>query len=298
MRNPKEILVLTDNPGISRSRRRLLAAVPAVAFGAIALPSNAGAAGRVNPPALLPSEAGGFRVLPGGGVYCNGAIAAEGHEIVHALCSPWVPLSGAWAFIETYLKSVGRPMQALCGLELRTPAQLTVDGFRAFNQPYAEELRKRELMVGRYSAVCRTNVVPAADPPKEAMVHAFSYAASLQHKSPSPTFCISGAADVDPRGVAIADGDVSVAGMKLRLQHCIEVVSGRLDELELDWAMCSHVDLCVGRDIGDLLAQLVIPGLPEAARRGIRVHHARPPLIGTEVEVECRGVRREVVVSA
>jgi hypothetical protein len=43
---------------------------------------------------------------------------------------------------------------------------------------------------------------------------------------------------------------------------------------------------------------VVVPGLQGAAIRGIRVHLARPPIIGSEVELECRGVRREIVVSA
>ena len=60
-------------------------------------------------------------------------------------------------------------------MELRSPAQLTFEAFRAFNRPYSEQLEKWKLVLGPYSAVCRTNVVPAKEPPAEPAVHAFSY---------------------------------------------------------------------------------------------------------------------------
>jgi hypothetical protein len=248
----------------------------------------------INAPALLDNEAGGYRVLPAGQVFCGGVVPVEGYEVVHALFSPWVPLSRAWGVIESHLKSIGRPVQALCGMELRIPAQLTVEGFRDFNAPYIEELRKRDLTLGRYSAVCRTNVAPAKEPPAEPVVHAFSYTDKAQ--GPGRTFCVSGTADIDPRGRIVADGDLSPAGMRKRLQHCVDAIGERLAQLDLRWIDATHIDLCVARDIDDLLGTLVVPGLEGATARGIRVHHARPPIIGAEVELECRGVRREVVV--
>ncbi|HZP87786.1 MAG TPA: hypothetical protein VFB54_13305 [Burkholderiales bacterium] len=248
----------------------------------------------VNAPALLDNELGGLRVLPAGGVFCGGVLATEGHEIVHALLHPWLPLAEGWAFVDAHLKAANRPAQALCGMELRTPEQLTVEAFRAFNAPYIEQLRKRALTIGNYSAVCRTNVVPASEPPKEAMLHAFSY--SVPSTTKVRTFCISGTADIDARGKAVAEGDVSPAGMRARASHCLDQVGERLAQLDLEWPQVTHIDLCIGRDPGDLMRELILPSLKGAASRGVRIHHARPPLIGTEVELECRGVLREVIL--
>jgi hypothetical protein len=78
----------------------------------------------------------------------------------------------------------------------------------------------------------------------------------------------------------------------------VDVVSERLAQLELPWSAATHIDLCLARDIPGLLDGVIVPGLQGAAARGIRVHLARPPIIGAEVELECRGVRREIVVSA
>ena len=280
---------------ISLARRRLLAQALALS-AAPSLSSLAPAAAIVNPPALLANDLGGYRILPAGSVFCGGAIALPGHEIVHALVNPWVPLKDGYGFVQAYLESIGRPVQALCGMELRSPRQMSFEEFRAFNAPYVEQLNKWNLVLGRYSAVCRTNVVPAREAPKEASLHAFSYCVPSDYKA--ATFCISGTADIDQRGKIVAEGDVSPAGMKLRLQHCIDVITERLAELELQWSAATHIDLCVAQDIPGLLDGVVVPGLQGAAIRGIRVHLARPPIIGSEVELECRGVRREIVVSA
>jgi len=280
---------------MSLTRRRLLARALALT-ATPALSRVATAAAIVNPPALLANEPGGYRILPAGTVFCGGAIPLAGHEIVHALISPWVPLKDGYAFVESYLKSIGRPIQALCGMELRSPQQMTFEGFRAFNAPYVEQLTKWDLVLGRYSAVCRTNVVPVRDAPKEPSLHAFSYCVPSDYQG--ITFCISGTADIDQRGKIVAEGDVSPAGMKQRLQYCVDVITERLAQLELAWSSATHIDLCVAQDIPGLLDGVIVPGLQGAAARGIRVHLARPPIIGAEVELECRGVRREIVVSA
>jgi hypothetical protein len=252
----------------------------------------------INAPALLDVEAGGYRVLPAGQVFCGGVVPLEGFEIVHALFTPWVPLKDAWGVIERYLESIDRPVKALCGMELRIPAQLSMEGFRAFNQPYITQLRKWDLILplGNYSAVCRTNVAPALEPPKEPSVHAFSFTAPAQGRS--TTFCVSGTADIDVRGKIVAEGDVSPTGMKQRLQYCIDAIGERLAQLDLDWSAATHIDLCYAREIGNLMETVVLPGVKGAAAHGIRVHHARPPILGAEVELECRAVRREITLGA
>ncbi len=280
-----------------QSRRDFLVAAMALAASAAPL-GRAIAQNRpiINAPALLENEAGGYRVLPAGSVFCGGVVPHEGREIVHALVAPWVPLREAWTLVQAHLSAQKLPMQALCGMELRMPEQLNWQGFREFNAPYVEQLRKHRLILGNYSAVCRTNVVPAANKPKEAVLHAFSYCAPAAGST--STFCLSGVADLDARGQIVAEGDVSTAGMRQRMEHCVESLSERLAQLDLDWPMATHIDLCVARDIGDLMAEMLVPALGSAAHRGVRVHLARPPIVGSEVELECRGAARELVVGA
>lgn len=277
------------------SRREFLTAAAALAASVAPL-GRAHAQQRpiINPPALLDNEAGGYRVLPAGSVFCGGVVPHPGREIVHVLVTPWVPMRDAWSLVQAHLSAQKLPMQALCGMELRMPQQLEWQGFREFNAPYSEQLRKHRLILGNYSAVCRTNVVPAADKPAEAVLHAFSYCAPAQGRN--TTFCVSGTADIDERGRIVAAGDVTAAGMRARLQHCVNAITERLAQLELDWNQATHVDLCVARDVDNLIGELLVPALGGAARRGLRVHHARPPIVGSEVELECRRALRELVL--
>lgn len=243
---------------------------------------------------MLENIAGSVRILPAGGAFCGGAVPTEGYEIVHALLAEWVPLADAWGLIERHLQHIGRPVQALCGMELRSPEQLTPEGFRAFNAPYIAELRKRELVVGNYSAVCRTNVVPATEPPKRPMVHAFSY--SQPSSAALKTFCISGAADLDSHGDIVAPGNTSPAGMRERLAHCVEAIGERLEQLDLNWKEVTHIDVCLAHEAGAALDELLRRPPQGAVPREVRVHAARPPLLGTEVELECRAAAHELTI--
>jgi hypothetical protein len=84
-------------------------------------------------PSLIDNKAGAYKILPGGPVYCAGVLPYGGFEVVRVLLRPWIPLERAYAFIEKYLKSVGRPVQAFCGIELRVPAPLTFSQWSSFN---------------------------------------------------------------------------------------------------------------------------------------------------------------------
>jgi len=274
-------------------RRQFLQQLGALA-AAPALTSAAHAEGRVNPPAIFALEGGNYRYVPAGSVFCAGVLPDEGYEVVHAILRPRLPLAMSYAFIENYLKNLERPIQALCGMELQAPAQMTFDAFRAFNAPYVAQLDKWGLIGGRYSAVCRTNVVPAIDAPSEAVVHAFSYVAPAIGNS--VTFCVSGTADIDQRGKVVAEGKTSAAAMKKKLEFVLGVIGNRLAEMELDWSSATHVDLYLAADIPGLWGSTILPAIGAAGASGVRLHHARPPIVGAEVELEARGLAQELVL--
>jgi hypothetical protein len=285
----------TGFAGAASARRRFLARSLAVAAALPALPAlTRQAAAAETPPGAIENRPGGYRFLPGGPVFNSGALPLPGHEIVHVVLSPWVRLDRAWGLIESFLGAAGRTPQAVCGMELRIPQQLSFEGFRAFNAPYIEQLREWGLIFGDYSAVSRTNVAPMLDVPEAPSVHAFSFAAPGEHKG--STFCVSGTADIEPGGRIVAQGNVSREGMRLKLQYVIGVITERLTRLGLSWTDATHTDLCLTRDIGDLLKTVIVPGLQGAAARGLRVHFARPPIIDAEVELETRGVHRELIL--
>lgn len=248
----------------------------------------------MTPATLLDNRTGNFRVLPGGAAYCTGIVPDPGFEVVRVQLRPWLALEQAYAFIEAYLKRVGRPVQAFCGIEMRVPAPLTFDDWSTFNVPYLERLRQWGLMHGDLSGVCRSNIALELHPPATTSVCAFSYTAPAA--APGTTFCLSGTADIGPDGV-IAAGDISPAAMFQRTRYTIDVIGSSLAKLGLSWQDTTQIAIFHVHDIPDLWGPSLLGVVGEAVRRGVLVHRARPPIAGGEVELEARGVRQELVVS-
>src|SRR5687767_3021304 len=94
-----------------------------------------------NRPMLVPNPKGGFSFLKGISPYSAGAVAQPGYEIEHVRLASAVPLQAGFAAVQARLKSLGRPVQALCGMELRSPKPFTFTGFNEFNGGYVAVLR-------------------------------------------------------------------------------------------------------------------------------------------------------------
>lgn len=248
---------------------------------------------RAQAPAMISRPGSGYRFLPGGPVYAGGAVAEPGHEVVHALLARWLPLEQGYALVEAHLKSLGRPMQALCGMQLRLPRQVSAEGFSEFNAPYVAHLKAWDLLYQGQNPISRTNVSPALNAPREPSLHAFSYTVASDRNA--ATFTMSGITERGPGGSIIALGDVSPTGMHTKLAHVLSVVTGRLAELGFDWHSATHVDLYAAEDIPGAVAVLAAKATG-ATPRGVRWHYGRPPVVGLEVELEARAVAREVIV--
>lgn len=248
------------------------------------------------PVSLLDNEAGNYRILPGGVAYCTGIIPNEGFEVVRVQLQTWLPLDQAYPFIEAYLKKVGRPVQAFCGIEMRVPKPLTFDDWSSFNTPYLAQLRNWGLMYGDLSGVCRSNIALSMHPPKTASMCAFSYVTPATSKVGG--FCLSGTADITPEGKIIAEGDTSPSAMHERARYTIDVIGDSLAKLGLSWASANQLAIFHVADIPDLWSPELLGGIGEPLRQGVIVYRARPPIAGGEVELEARGARRDLIVTA
>jgi hypothetical protein len=244
---------------------------------------------------LLDNQEGAYRILPGGPAYCTGIIPYDGLEVVRVVLEPWLPLEQGYDFIEAYLNRVGRPMQAFCGIEMRQPAQLTFGRWSSFNGPYLERLSKWGLIYGDKSGVCRSNIALAVHPPATASICAFSYTRPTTSKNTS--FCLSGTADIDPRGKIIAEGDTSPAAMQKRARYTFDVIGTSLANLGLSWKNARQIAIFHVADIPDLWGPKLLGVAGDAIRHGVLVYRARPPIAGGEVELEARGAGHELIVS-
>lgn len=250
---------------------------------------------------LIENVKGNYSFIRGGGPFSAGCVAQPGFEIVHAAMVPFVPLAHGFELVERHLKGIGRPIEALCGMHLRIPAPLTPQGFEEFNRPYLERLQSWGLAIDGANPVARTNVALEVNPVAEAMLAAFYYAAQSDTGSRTPTFVLSGAAEMrvgaGGKRELVAAGDTSAEGIGRKLECVIEALTGHLRELRVVWDLATTVNLYTVHEVHHALAPMVLPALGAAARLGVNWHYARPPVTGLEVEIDAHAVRRALVLS-
>ncbi len=68
---------------------------------------------------LVDNPAGNFQFLKGIGPFSSGVVAHSSYEIVHVTFHPLPPLQRGFELIERHLQRNKRPLNALCGMELR-----------------------------------------------------------------------------------------------------------------------------------------------------------------------------------
>jgi hypothetical protein len=104
---------------------------------------------------------GGFRFLPTDGPFSQGVAAEPGFQIVRVRAPRYTPLEEGFRLVEATLEHAGRPLAALCAMELRIPKPLTADGFNEFNQGYVAQHDQWGLRVEGHMQAARTNVAPS-----------------------------------------------------------------------------------------------------------------------------------------
>jgi hypothetical protein len=240
---------------------------------------------------------GGYRYLEGVFQYSGGVRAFDGYRIERLRFRDPPPIARGFAQIERHLTGLGLPLTSFCACELRSPAQFTEAGFRSFNEGYVKTLERWGLFAEGRNPVARSNVCPEIDPPAEPVFHAFSYA--RPGKAAAPSFVIAGSGEVAERGGnyrdhIVAYGDTSPAGMRQKALCVLDEMERRLGALGFGWKDTTDTQVYTVFDLHSYLADdLVRRG---AARRGFTWHYCRPPIIGLEFEMDCRGVGVEYVL--
>jgi len=242
---------------------------------------------------MLESQAqGNYRFLagePGRLPFCQAVIAEPGYEIVRATLDQPIPYQKGFGLIASHLKSLGRPQQALCGLELRCAEPYTRDAFTKFNGEYASILETWGLWSDGIGCTARTNIAPALCPPTEQVLFAFSYA--IPSTASRPTFVLSGAAAVGADATDATD-------LRTKVAHITSTLDERLTELGLGWDATTEVVVYAPQDIESALRSEVLPRIGSAVLNGIRWFPSRAPVIGSEIELGAHGVRQELRISA
>ncbi|WP_433444891.1 hypothetical protein [Nonomuraea sp. CA-141351] len=227
-------------------------------------------------------HSGGYAYLAGGTFASGGVIALAGMGIRHVVLDRPVPLLPGLDLVRRELDHAGRPLVALCGLELRLPAAMTEPRFEEFNGRYLEHLGRWGLLRDGSPPLARTNVAPSTAPPEVASLLAFSYTAPTL--SDTDDMVITGVADVGPDGAAIQPGDMVESA-----SFVAKEVSARITALGSRWAHGDRTHLYCARPAVFEIARSVLG--PQSY--GLVWHDSVPPVLGLELEIDVRRHHRE-----
>lgn len=247
---------------------------------------------------LVSNPKGGYSFLKGISPYSAGVVATPDFEIRRARLSKPLPVGEAFALLDAHLAAAGRPPQALCGIELRSPRPFTFKGFNDFNAGYVQHLESRKILMNGLNPVARTNVAPEIAPPAVPVVYAFSY--TVPRRGAMPSFIVAGAGELpegslDPHEV-VRRGEDSLDALREKAGFVLGLMDARVRGLGVDWEEVTAVDVYTVHNIAPFLASLIVPRTGNA-RHGIAWHYTRPPITGIEFEMDVRGCAQEIMLT-
>jgi hypothetical protein len=241
----------------------------------------------------------GYKYIPGPFQYSAGVASLPGFTIQRVRFLNPVPLEHGFARIAAFLAEAALPLTSFCACELRSPAPFTDEGFIAFNRHYVGTLERWGVVVNGVNPVARTNVCPELDKPEAPSFHAFCHVMPAEGAAASFVAAGSGESIEGPgpyREKTVRYGDISPEGITEKVRYVVGVMEARMAALGAGWAASTGTQIYTVHDIyPDIAPSIVARG---AARHGFDWHLARPPVIGLEFEMDCRGVARELVVAA
>jgi hypothetical protein len=247
---------------------------------------------------LVENKRGNYYFLKGIAPYSAGVTAEAGFEIVHVRLSHYVPLRAGFHTVEAQLRKAGRPLQAICGMELRSPKPFSFTGFHEFNAGYVDVLKQWDLLVAGMNPIARTNVAPAVNPPAEPALYGFSY--TVRSSAKRKTFVVAGAGELpegslDPHDV-VRPGESSPAAIQEKMRFVIGLMEGRLKGLSVSWNDVTVSEIYSVHDIHPFLETELLERQEEGGAHGLTWHYSQPPIESIEYEMDLRGCATELVI--
>ena len=246
-------------------------------------------------PDIISSPQAGYSFLKGGMHPFSGGVACHrGYALTRVRFRRPLPLAEGLAQAASFIKTQDRPLASLAACELRSPAQMSLADFAAFNRQYVEVLKANGFPSEAPFPMARSNVAPTLAPPSTNTLFAFTYAVTATEAQARPDFLISGKAEIidEPRTV-IAEGDPSPAGTEKKAGYVFEQLRVRVEELGCQWADITGVQIYTPRSLDPVVPLLKRIGLADV---GVTLHPAYPPVAPYEFEVDVRSVGIERVL--
>jgi enamine deaminase RidA (YjgF/YER057c/UK114 family) len=243
-------------------------------------------------------ERGGYSYIKGVFQYSAGVASLPGYRIERVRFSSPVPLEVGFRKASEYIKQTGRPLTSMCACELRSPAPFSEEGFTAFNKQYVGTLSEWGLLDQGDNPVARSNVCPVVAPPSVPSFYAFSFTVA---ESCDKSFVVSGSGEV-PEGKSnyqdhlVAKGNVSKTGMREKARWVLGEMERRLAGIGMTWRDVTVTQVYTVHDLHHFLQEEIVGR--GAADGGLTWHLCRPPVVGLEYEMDCRGLPVERVLKA
>lgn len=249
---------------------------------------------------LISNPSGNYRFVKGISAYSSGVIADPGYEIAHATLAAPVPLRDGFEVVKKHLANSGRPVQALCAIELRSPRPFPFDGFSAFNATYGAILEEADLLVDGHNPIARTNVAPDVSPPSAPVLYGFSFTQPARDLR-LVTFVVAGAGELSEdkydQEHIVRRGETSDEAMREKAVCVLDHVERRLSGLGASWPQVNTVNVYTVQNVHPFLRDEILVRIEAAARHGVRWHFALPPIEGLEFEMDVRTVSGEAFLS-
>lgn len=247
---------------------------------------------------LVPNPKGNYSFLKGIAPYSGGTVADPGFEIVHVRFLQPVPLKDGFEKVKAFLTKQKRPLQSLCGMELRSPKPFSFQGFSEFNATYIKVLQDWGVFLDGVNPVARTNVAPEIGAPSVPSLYGFSFTSPAETKT--KTFLVAGGGELpegslDPHDV-VRRGETSADAIREKTRFVMGLMSGRVKELGVSWNTATTVNIYTVHSISAILAEEIIRPMGGSAIHGATWHYSRPPIVSIEYEMDLRGCEREIVL--
>jgi hypothetical protein len=209
-----------------------------------------------------------------------------------------VPLAEGFERVRKHLLALKRPLQSLCGMELRSPKPFTFEGFNTFNAGYIDVLKEWKIFLDDVNPVARTNVAPEIGAPSAPSLYGFSYTVPSVRRE--RTFVVAGAGELPEGSLKPEDvvrrGETTADAMREKTRFVMGLMAGRLQGLGVDLAQVTTTEVYTVHSVCSFLAAEIIRPLGRAGAHGITWHYSRPPIVTIEYEMDLRGCYREIVL--
>lgn len=247
---------------------------------------------------LIHHPTGHYSFLKGIAPYSAGAVADPGFEIEHARFRQPIPLTEGFERLRAHLASRKIPVTSLCGMELRSPAPFTFQGFSDFNAGYISVIKGWGVFVDNMNPIARTNIAPEIAPPREPSLYGFSYTVPSLGKE--KTFVVAGAGEL-PEGSlkpedVIRRNDTSPDALREKIRYVMGLMTGRLKGLDVSWDLATAIEIYTIHPICAHLANEIVKPARLGAAHGFTWHYSRPPIVTIEYEMDLRGCAREILI--